>query len=378
MPGLAATTLDDANGSESATVGRLPVSAGTRQRLAVASPARQLFELDTVASRWQSALDSTQRALTAAGGHFGLPASELDEQRRELVRERQEIAHLLVALAKDTGVPAPWLSAVPITPRALGLDADARACLFDLDFVLTDSAALHASAWAEVFDAFLLRLAEEMRSHFPPFDPVRDYDAYLDGRPRLEGVHAFLDSRGVRLPEGRLDDSSATATAYGLARRKGDVLARILRQHGITARPAARRYLEACGHAGLDRAVLSASTSTDSMLEVAHLSALIEARIDAGVMRADHLRSRPAPDAVLAACRRLAVRPAETVSFTHSAAGVVAARAAGVAVIGVATGRAAERLRAYGAERVVASLETLLEHGVLPRDIAATRFGRSR
>jgi HAD superfamily hydrolase (TIGR01509 family) len=327
------------------------------------------FELDTVASCWQSALDSAQRALSAAGGRFGLPPVELDERRRELVRERQETAQLLVGLARDTGVPAPRLSSVPITPRMLGLDGAFRACLFDLDFVLTDSAALHAAAWAEVFDAFLLRLADTMHADFRPFDPAADYRDYVDGQPRLEGVHAFLESRGIRLPEGRPDDSSTEESAYGLARRKGEVLARMLRQHGVTARPAARRYLEACGHAGLERAVLSASTSTTSMLELAHLAGLIDAFVDADVIRAERLRSRPEPDLLLAACRRFDVRPEEAASFTHNPAGVVAARAAGIVVIGVADGREAEVLQAYGAERVVASLDTLLEQGMLRDDV---------
>jgi beta-phosphoglucomutase-like phosphatase (HAD superfamily) len=319
------------------------------------------FELDTVASRWQWALDSAQRALSSAGGRFGLPALELDERRRALVHERHEIAQLLIALARDTGAPAPQLSSVAITQRMLGLDGGVRACVFDLDFVLTDSAALHAAAWAEVFDAFLMRLAEETHTHFRPFDRRTDYAAYVDGRPRLEGVHAFLDSRGVRLPEGRLDDRSTVDSAYGLAKRKGDVLARMLRQHGVTARPAARRYLEACGHAGLERAVLSASASTASMLELAHLRGLVEARVDADAISVEGLRSRPAPDLVLAACRRVGVEPHEAVSFTHTPAGVVGARSAAVTVIGVAEEADAELLRSYGAERVVSSLSQLLD-----------------
>jgi hypothetical protein len=169
--------------------------------MATASEPTRVFQLDTVAARWQSALDSAQRALTAAGGRFGLPAAELDERRRKLVQERQETAQLLVALARDTRVPAPRLSPVPRTPRMLGLDGGVRACLFDLDFVLTDSAALHASAWAEVFDELLLRLADATGSRLRPFDRVADYRAYVEGRPRLEGVHAFLDSRGIRVAD---------------------------------------------------------------------------------------------------------------------------------------------------------------------------------
>ena len=213
----------------------------------------------------------------------------------------------------------------------LGLPATVRACLFDLEGVLTDSAVLHALAWGEVFDDFLLRLADKTGWQFIPFDRDSDYRTYLDGRPRLEGVHAFLDSRGIRLPEGRPDDPERMPTPpRGLARRKGEALARCLRQRGVTALAGARRYLEVAGQAGLARAVVSASASTLPMLELAGLATLVEERVDADVIRAEGLRARPAPDLLLVACRRLGVRPEEAVTFTHSAAGVAAGHAAGL------------------------------------------------
>ena len=243
----------------------------------------------------------------------------------------------------------------------LGLPAGVSACLFDLDGVLTDSAVLHASAWGEVFDDLLLRLTENTGWHFIPFDRGADYRAYIDGRPRLEGVHAFLDSRGIRLPEGRLDDSPRADTACGLAKRKGEALARGMQQRGVTALPGVRRYLEAAGHAGLKRAVVSASASTLPMLERAALATLVEARVDADVIQSDGLRSPPSPDLLLAACRRLDVAPEEAVAFTQSAAGVAAGKAAGTTVVALGEGQQEELLRGFGAERVVSSLETLLD-----------------
>lgn len=337
---------------------------GRTPKLAVVRDRPHRVELDTVASRWESALDSAQRALSAAGGPFGLPAGELEQRRRELSQERQQIVEALRRLAAESGVPAPWLSPVPITPSMLGLDAGVAACIFDLDDVLTDSAALHASAWAEVFDAFLLGLTEQAGWQFRRFDPRADYRTYVEGRPRLEGVHAFLESRGIQLPEGRPTDAATADTAYGLAKRKGEALNRALRRRGVAALPAARRYLEASGHAGLGRAVLSASTNTSSMLERAGLGALVEVRVDASVIEAEHLRSRPAPDLLLAACRRLEVAPDQVVSFTHVPAGVVAARAAGACAIGIAEGRDAELLRDYGADEVVSSFGRLLPAGI--------------
>ena len=322
--------------------------------------AREPFELVTVTSQWQRALDGGQRALVAAGRF--LPAAELERGRRELELERKQAARALARLAAATGVrPAPWLSPVPVTPTMLGLQATGKACLFDLDGVLTDSAVLHSSAWAEVFDDYLLRLSEKTGWHFIPFDRDSDYRGYVDGRLRIEGIHAFLASRGLRIPEGRVDDPATADTACGLARRKGDAVARGLRRQGVAALPGVRRYLEAAGHAGLGRAVVSSSTSTLPMLELAGLVALVEERVDAEVIRLESLRTRPAPDLLLVACRRLGVPSERAVTVTHSAAGVAAGHAAGLSVIGVGVGGHAELLRGFGAERVVPSLSAMLD-----------------
>jgi HAD superfamily hydrolase (TIGR01509 family) len=338
---------------------RRPARQRTETREVAAQPPH-LFELETVSSHWQLALDSAERALGAARG--ALPTSELAQRQNELARERQRTAELLARLAHDTRVPAvPWLSTAPVTTTMLGLPATVSACLFDLDGVLTDSAVLHARAWGEVFDQFLLHLAEKTGWQFIPFDRDADYRAYIDGRSRLEGVHAFLSSRGIRPAEGALDDPPSADTAYGLANRKGEALARGLRQRGVTSLAGARRYLEAVGHAGLKRAVVSSSASTLPMLELADLAALVEERVDADVIRAEGLRSRPAPDLLLVACRRLGVHPEEAVTFTHSAAGVAAGHAAGLAVIGIAQGAQAELLHGFGAKRVVPSLNVLLD-----------------
>jgi beta-phosphoglucomutase-like phosphatase (HAD superfamily) len=261
--------------------------------------------------------------------------------------------------------PAPWLPQAPVSANMLGLPATVRACLFDLDGVLTDSGALHALAWAEAFDPFLLHVSDDAGWRFIPFDRT-DYDAYLDGHPRLEGVHAFLASRGIHLPEGRPDDPSGAETAYGLARHKTEALTRGLSRHGVNAVGGARRYLEACGFAGLDRGVVSASTRTLPMLELAGLATLVEQRVDAEVIRTQRLRSRPAPDLLLAACARFGVGPDETVTFTHSPAGVAAGHAAGMAVIGVGTGEQSELLRGFGAELVVETLSSLLDRRLAP------------
>jgi beta-phosphoglucomutase-like phosphatase (HAD superfamily) len=336
----------------------------------IAQPAHWLT-LDSLASHWQRALDAGERALGAAGGT--LPDAYVVEHRHELTRERRETAETLTRLARARGVrPPPWLSPVRVDAAMLGLPATISACLFDLDGVLTDSGLLHAWAWGEVFDAFLLLASDETGWQFVPFDRHADYRAYIDGRSRLEGVHAFLDSRGIRVPEGRSDDPSHARTAWGLANRKGETLARGLERRGVTSLPGARRYLEVAGHAGLGRGVISASASTLSILERAALATLSEVRVDAEVIRGERLHTLPAPDVLLTACRRLGVAPERAVTFTHSAAGVAAGLHAGLTVIGVGTGADEERLLGFGAQRVVPSLGAALAPQLLDSDASGS------
>ena len=316
-------------------------------------------DLHALAFRWQRAFDAGELALRAAVET--LPASYLNQRRRDLAQERQETAELLKDVARATGIrPLPWLSPRPVSKQMLGLTTSIQACLFDLDGVLTDSALLHAAAWAQVLDELLLRSSASTGWHFIPFDRDADYRTYIEGRSRLDGIHSFLDSRGIRLPEGRVDDPPGADTAHGMAKRKGEALARSLLQRGVTAVPGAHRYLDAAGRAGLTRAVISASASTLQMLDLAGLANLVEVCMDADAIHAENVRTAPSPELLLAACRRLDVRPQDAVTFTHSASGVVAGLAAGMTVIGVAQDSDAELLCDYGAQRIIPSLSTLL------------------
>ena len=307
-------------------------------------------ELDTIALRWNDALDAASRALDAESDV--LPTAELGERRQALARDRHEIPELLTRVASALGVdPKPWLPPRPISAGMLGLDSGTKACIFDLDGVLTDSGILHAVAWAEALDPVLASLTHTTPWALAPFDPETDYVLYFDGRTRLDGIRMFLEGRGLHLPD---------ATVRDIARRKGELLEGRLAHRGIAALADARRFLQAAGYAHLGRAVVSASTTTQPMLEVAQLVQLVDVRVDAGTIRAEHLHPRPSPDLLLAACAELGVAPSEAVSLTHSGAGIVACRAAGMPAIGIASGEEAERLRDYGAEQVVPSLSGLL------------------
>lgn len=320
---------------------------------------RQPLDPDVLAAQWQVALDAADRAIGASGP--SLEAQELGARHEHLRLERAATAAELRRFAHAIRAPeVPWLSPVPVAPPLLGLPAGTQACVFDLEGVLTDSSALHARAWAHVFDELLQRRSELAGWRFAPFDLDTDYGAYLEGRPRLQGVHAFLASRGIRLPEGRPDDPPHADTAQALAKHKRELLAGALRVHGVNAAPGARRYLAAAGHAGLGRAVVSASTSTVKMLELARLASLVDEHVDADAFRREHLRPRPAPDLLLSACRHLGVEPAHAVSLTHSAAGVAAAHAAGLRAVGIGEDATRELLAGFGADRVAPSLTALL------------------
>jgi beta-phosphoglucomutase-like phosphatase (HAD superfamily) len=101
--------------------------------------------------------------------------------------------------------------------------------------------------------------------------------------------------------------------------------------------------------------------TTQSTLAAAELERLVDDRADAELFAAERLRPLPAPDLLVTACLRVGVLPAETVTFTHTPAGVAAGRAAGLEVIGVGTGQLAEILSGFGAGRVVSSLADLLD-----------------
>jgi beta-phosphoglucomutase family hydrolase len=243
----------------------------------------------------------------------------------------------------------------------LGLPASVRACLFDMDGVLTDTARVHAAAWTQMFNEFLQARARQTGTAFVPFDPVNDYDAYVDGRPRLDGTRTFLQSRAIELPEGSPDDPPGTPSVHGLSARKNDLVQQRLKAEGVHVYPGSLDYLRAVTDAGLPRAVVTASANARDVLRAAHLLDLIETLVDGTVVEREHLRGKPAPDTFLAAARALRVTPGEAAVFEDALAGVQAGHDGGFGfVVGVdRTGQAAE-LRAHGADLVVKDLSELL------------------
>jgi beta-phosphoglucomutase family hydrolase len=243
----------------------------------------------------------------------------------------------------------------------LGLPDNVSACLFDLDGVLTKTAKVHAAAWKEMFDAYLRERAGRTGEPFQPFDEVAEYDQYVDGKPRYEGVQSFLASRGIELPRGEPDDPPQSETIDGLGNRKNGIVLRLIREQGVEPYEGSVRYVHAAKAAGLRRAVVSSSTNCHDVLVAAGIEDLFEVRIDGVTAEREHLRGKPAPDTFLAGARALGVDPARSAVFEDALAGVAAGRGGDFGfVVGVDRVGQADSLREHGADVVVSDLGDLL------------------
>jgi beta-phosphoglucomutase family hydrolase len=241
----------------------------------------------------------------------------------------------------------------------LGLPDCVRLCLFDLDGVLTKTATVHAAAWRRAFDDFL---REREGPAFRPFDPAEDYQEFVDGKPRHEGVRDFLASRGIVLPEGSPDDPPSNETNFGLGNRKDVLLHEEIALRGVDAFAGSVRYLRAATAAGLHRVVVSSSANAKEVLEAAGLAEFVEQRVDGHTLVEQRLRGKPFPDAFLAGARLMGIGPDEAAVFEDSLAGVEAGHDGGFAyVVGVDRAGQARALRARGADVVVTDLAQLLE-----------------
>ncbi|MCW1960333.1 MAG: HAD-IA family hydrolase, partial [Mycobacterium sp.] len=210
------------------------------------------------------------------------------------------------------------------------------AVLFDLDGVVTDTAAIHQAAWAELFATY----------QFTP----HDYRHHIDGKPRYDGVRDFLASRGVTLPWGEVTDSPSAQTICGLGNRKQELFAAKIAA-GVPVFESTVALVKLLREAGVRVGIFSASRNCADVLASAGLTDLFEVRVD-GVLAAElGLPGKPDPAILLEAARRLASRPGRTAVVEDSEAGASAARAGGFGlVIGVdRTGEAGAAPRGCGA-----------------------------
>ncbi len=238
----------------------------------------------------------------------------------------------------------------------LGLPETIRGCLFDLDGVLTQTATVHRAAWRRTFDDFLRRRDPDAGGFTD-----EDYQRYVDGKPRADGVRDFLTSRGIELPEGTPDDGPDAPTVQGVATRKNDLVQAELDEHGVSVYEGSVRYLRAVRDAGLPVAVVTASANGEKVVAAGGFADLVDARIDGVVTAREGYRGKPAPDTFLAGARALGLSPEEAVVFEDAQSGVAAGRAGGFGyVVGVDRVGQADALREHGADVVVTDLAELL------------------
>ncbi len=244
----------------------------------------------------------------------------------------------------------------------LGLPSNVNACLFDLDGVLTQTAKVHAAAWKQMFDDYLRRRAEQRGEKFVPFDQVSDYDQYVDGKPRYDGVRSFLESRHIDLPQGTSDDPPDAETIDGLGNRKNEIVLKMIHDDGVEPYEGSVRYVKAARDAGLRRAVVSSSTNCRDVLTAAGILDLFEEIIDGHTTEREHLNGKPAPDTYIAGARAVGVGPDQAAVYEDALAGVESGRAGNFGfVVGVDRVGQADALKAHGADVVVKDLSELLD-----------------
>jgi len=244
----------------------------------------------------------------------------------------------------------------------LGLPDRVTACLFDLDGVLTQTAKVHAAAWKQTFDEYLRQRSSDRGEPFVAFDPVDDYDAYVDGKPRYDGVRSFLSSRGIELPQGSSGDPPGNQTIDALGNRKNEILQKMIQDQGVEPYEGSVRYVKAAREAGLRRAVVSSSTNCHDVLVAAGILDLFEEIVDGHTAEREHLSGKPAPDTFLAGARALGVSPDQAAVYEDALAGVAAGRAGDFGlVVGVDRVGQSDALKAHGADIVVGDLAELLD-----------------
>ncbi len=226
--------------------------------------------------------------------------------------------------------------------RDLGLPAHIAACLFDLDGVITQTAKVHAQAWKQTFDEFRI-----------PFDIVPDYTAYVDGKPRADGVRSVLAARGIETTPDLVD---------AIASKKDTLFLDLIHHQGVQTYESSVRYVHAARASGLKLAVVSSSKNTTEVLRAARLDGEFDAQVDGNLAELEHLRGKPAPDTYLAAARTLQAPPEDCAVYEDALAGVEAGRAGHFGlVVGIDRAGQADALRAHGADIVVQDLAQLME-----------------
>jgi len=237
-----------------------------------------------------------------------------------------------------------------------------EAVIFDMDGVVTDTAVVHAAAWKRLFDEFLESYSHNSDKPFVAFDGRTDYERYVDGKNRYDGVRSFLESRGISLPEGTDDDRPGFDTVKALGNRKDEYFLQHIREHGVVVYESTVRLIRRLLERGVRTAVVTASKNASEVLGSVGLSDLFEERVDGVVAAEMGLPGKPRPDTFLEAARRLGVDPGRAAVVEDALSGVAAGHAGHFGlVVGVARQGQNDALLEAGADVVVDDLAELDE-----------------
>ncbi|MDJ0945140.1 MAG: trehalose-phosphatase [Kiloniellales bacterium] len=241
--------------------------------------------------------------------------------------------------------------------------------MLDLDGVVTETAKTHAQAWKATFDEYLGERAARVGGTYEPFDLVQDYQRYVDGKPRYDGVASFLRSRNIYLPPGEDSDPPDRETVRGLGNRKNQFFLKAIRHSGVEVYGSSIDFIKRAKSHRLRVAVVSSSRNCREVLEATGIGDLFDAQVDGVVAKEWMLAGKPAPDTFLEAARRLGVEPSRAAVVEDAISGVQAGKAGNFElVVGVSRNGQPELLREGGADVVVSDLSELSlkkgEHGM--------------
>jgi trehalose-phosphatase len=249
-----------------------------------------------------------------------------------------------------------------------------EAAIFDLDGVVTRTARIHAAAWKRLFDEYLKERSQIHGEAFVPFDERKDYLAYVDGKPRYEGVRSFLESRAIRLPFGDRHDGPSAPTACGLGNRKDRYFAELLARDGVEVFDSTLALLRSLRTNGVRNGMVTSSRHGREIVRRADLGSLFDVLFDGNDLESRNLKGKPHPDAFIETTRQLGASPERTIIFEDAVSGIEAGRRGRFGlVIGVDRGDNRAALESGGADFVVADLSELTVENLMRRGSARAR-----
>lgn len=251
-----------------------------------------------------------------------------------------------------------------------------HAVIFDMDGVVTQTASVHAIAWKIMFDQFLKNRADKEGTPFVPFDEEDDYNLYVDGKPRLEGIDSFLLSRGIKIPNGSPEDSPEVESLWGLGTKKNEIFLQYLEEKGINPYPTTVALIHALKNNCVKVAIISSSKNSKHVLQGAGVLELFDVRIDGVYSEKHNIPGKPAPDIFVEAAEQLGVETDRCIVVEDAISGVQAAKADNFAlVIGVDRVGQREALLKHGADVVVEDLGEVVVKEAKPRGNALKMIG---